>query len=258
MKKIFDTHCHLNIEPFIDNLNELKKEISEYDIYINIVGVDKESSKIAIDLSNSTNVFATVGIHPNDCISINDNIENEKFLIEMIEKNKSKIIAIGETGLDFYRSDKNEKLEVQLDSMIRHINIAEKYNLPIVFHVRDAHDEMINFLSNKKLKTNFIIHCFSGNLDYAKKYIELGGYISFSGTITFKNSDELRDIILKIDKSKIIVETDSPFLSPEPFRGKINKPLNVKFVLDKINELLNDDLTDKIFNNAISVFNLKM
>lgn len=256
MKKIFDTHCHLNIEPFINDLDTLKKEINNYDFYLNIVGVNIESSKIAIELSNQKNIFATIGIHPNDCFSIEDNINNEKILRDLLNKNKSKIIAIGETGLDFYRSDKESSINVQIDSLNRHIDIAEENNLPIVFHVRDAHDEMISFLENRRIKTKFVIHCFSSDLEIAKRYIKLGAYISFSGTLTFKKSNELAKTILGINLDRIVAETDSPFLSPEPYRGKINIPNNVKIVINKMNEILETDISEKVFINSFKLFNL--
>lgn len=256
MKNIFDTHCHLNIEPYINDIDQIKKEINNSNIYLNIVGVDIESSKIAINLANNINSFASIGVHPNDCYSIDENIKNENELLNLIKTNKDKIIAIGETGLDFYRSSKEESYQIQIDSMERHIKIAEEYGLPIIFHVRDAHNEMIDFLKKRKIKTNFVIHCFSANKDIAIKYIELGGHISFSGTLTFKKSYDLVEAIKNIDINKILAETDSPFLSPEPFRGKTNNPINTEIVIEKINELLEKDVSDTIFKNSLDFFRI--
>lgn len=257
MMKYFDTHCHLNIKPFSDDEKNILKYIKESNVMMNIVGVDLESSLKAIKLSDGIKTFASIGIHPNDLISNQQiDIDIEKIESEII-KNKSKIIGIGETGFDFYKSNKKEKYELQAYSLKKHIKLAEKYNLPIILHVRDANSEMIEFIKEYKPKCKILIHCFSGDINHVKEYIKLDVYFSISGTITFKNSLELVEAVKEIPNNKLLAETDSPFLSPEPYRGKINHPINVMIIIDKINEIKNSNLSKDIFNNSLSFFSIK-
>ena len=180
------------------------------------IGVDLITSITNINIAKKyPEIYCTVGIHPNSTLNL-DEKELDKFE-SLINKSK-KIIGIGETGLDYYREYSKE---IQCLFFTRQIELAIKYNMPIIVHTREAENDTYNILkkfSDKNLK--IIIHCFSGSDKFALKCIEMGCYISFSGNITFKNADNLRKICKMIDLNKILIETDSPYLTPVPFRGK--------------------------------------
>lgn len=234
-----DSHCHLYYEPYISNLtmtiNECKKESINTLLSI---AVDFETSKKNIEISNKfEEVYCTIGLHPN-------NVKEKKHELDKIFSllnTSKKIIGIGECGIDLYRSKDN--LSDQIYCFEKQIQFSIDNKLPFIIHTRESDIktiEVLNNFRNKNLK--FILHCFSGNLDSAKKYIDLGGYISFSGILTFKKNDELRNISKYLSLDKILIETDSPYLSPEPYRGRINHPKNVKLVAEEISKLRNCSL----------------
>jgi len=230
-----DSHCHLTYEPLSNNLDNVIKDckINKVDKLLTI-STDLITSKNSILISKKyKNVFCAIGIHPNSTKS-----EFLKFdEIVSISKESKKIIAIGETGLDYFKY--KEEKNIQMDSFIKHIELANKLEVPIIVHNRDADNDLLNIISQKikKKPVKFLIHCFTGSLNFAKKLIDLNCLISFSGIITFKKSENLRNIIKYIPLNKIMIETDSPFLSPEPFRGKVNTPSRVKYVAETLAEI---------------------
>lgn len=257
MKKIFDTHCHLNIEPYINDLNQYLNNMDLNTMCVNIVGTDYNDSLKAIEITNlNENIYATIGIHPN-------NVEqHELSIINKLEalylNNRNKIIGIGETGLDYHYDNYNKKL--QLEFLEKHYQLALKYNLVLVLHIRDAHSDAISFLKSKKILPNTIIHCFSGDINDMHEYIKLGCYISISGIVTFKNATNLQNIVPLIPNELLLSETDAPFLTPVPYRGKTNLPQYVIHVNEKIAELKNMDINlinELIYKNAIKCFRLK-
>lgn len=236
-----DSHCHLYYEPYISDLtktiNECKKESINTLLSI---AVDFETSKKNIEISNKfEEVYCTIGLHPN-------NVKEKKHELDKIFSllnTSKKIIGIGECGIDLYRSKDN--LSDQIYCFEKQIQFSIDNKLPFIIHTRESDTktiEVLNNFRNKNLK--FILHCFSGNLDSAKKYIDLGGYISFSGILTFKKNDELRSISKKLPIEKILLETDSPYLSPHPFRGKVNHPKNLKFIAELLAKTRNIDLKE--------------
>lgn len=244
-----DTHCHLSYEDY-DNLDEVVKNI---DIAITS-GTNDDTNKEVLDIvSKYKNVYGTLGIHPEDI----DSISNNSF--KFIEDNLSndKIVAIGEIGLDYYWVKDNK--EEQKELLRRQMKIAEKYNMPVVIHSRDAIEDTYDILKDYKVKGT--IHCFSSSYEMALKFIKLGYKIGVGGVVTFKNSKKLHDIVERLDLKDILLETDSPYLSPEPLRGKKNVPYNIYYVAKKISEIKNIDI-DEIFkitgNNAIEQFDLKL
>ena len=252
MSSLVDSHCHLYYEPYINDIQGTIDECKKNNIYnLLSIGVDLTTSKKNIELSQKySEIYCTVGIHPNSTI----NSKKEDLLeLEHLIKSSNKIIGIGETGLDYYRDfDKN----LQFFYFEEQIKIAKKFNLPVIVHTRDAEDDTYLILkkySNINLK--FIIHCFSGSIDFAKKCSDLGCYISFSGNITFKNANNIREACKEIDINKILIETDSPYLTPHPHRGKKNHPSNVKYVCSEISKIKNIDfdsiskITTKNFNS---------
>jgi len=169
-----------------------------------------------------------------------------------------KVVAIGETGLDYFYM--NSEKEVQIDSFTEHIRLGKKHNLPIIIHVRNADQDMIEILTKESAAdTPGVIHCFTGDYDTAKKYLDLGYYISFSGIVTYKRSEELREAAKKIPKDKILIETDSPYLAPVPHRGKPNEPSYVKHVAETISDVRGisfDEIAEITKANAEKLFRI--
>lgn len=254
MNSLIDSHCHLYYEPYINNIQGTIDECKKNNIYkLLSIGVDLKTSKKNIELAQKYNeIYCTVGIHPN---STKNSKKEDLLELEQLIKLSNKIIGIGETGLDYYRDfDKN----LQFYYFEEQIKIAKKFDLPIVIHTREAENDTYSILknySNSDLK--FIIHCFSGSKNFALKCIDLGCYISFSGNITFKNSQNIRDVCKEIDLNKILIETDSPYLTPHPYRGNINHPANVIFVCDEICRIKNLDsniVSEMTTNNFNKIF----
>lgn len=223
---MFDTHCHLSYGEY-DNIEELIKEMKENSISAIVNGTNKWDNDETILLSNKfDNIYAAIGFHPQEIENVDDDY------IEYIEKNINSIVAIGEIGLDYYWNKNNK--EQQKEIFQRQLKIAEMYNIPVIVHSRDAIQDTYDIL--KKYKVVGIIHSFSGSLEMANKFIDLGFKLGIGGVITFKNCN-LKDVINKVDINNIVLETDSPYLSPEPVRGKKNSPLNLKYIVEFISNL---------------------
>ena len=250
---IIDSHCHLNYEPMASKLDEtIKKAQSEGVKYLLTISTeDKSFDKILNLIKKYQCVYGTYGIHPHEAKNHKDiNVNN---IIENLKKDK-KIIGIGETGLDFYYnySDKKD----QIFSFQEHINASHETNLPLIIHTRSAEKETFEILKSaiKKRNLKLLIHCFTGSKEFAFKLLDIGAFISASGVVTFKKSKELADTFAKIPNDRILVETDAPYLAPEPLRGKSNEPCNiihtVKFLanLKKISyEIFSDQTTNNFF-----------
>ena len=235
----FDTHAHYNDEKFEEDRDIIIKQVQENNIkYITVVGYNIESSIKAIEIANKyDNIYATVGISPND---LESEINLEK--IENLAQNK-KVVAIGEIGLDYYWNKENKDL--QRDIFLKQIEIANKLELPISIHTREAVYDTLDILKNKiKVKNNGIFHCCPLNVELIKEAIKLGFYISFSGNVTFKNSKNADKCIETVPKEKLLIETDSPYMTPEPHRGKRNNSIYVKLVAQKIADVKNMNLED--------------
>lgn len=247
---LIDTHCHLSNEDY-DNLDEVIKSMKGIMI---ASGCDDKTNKEVLELVKKyPNVYGTLGIHPSEIHSIS----SESF--EIIEKNinNPKIVAIGEIGLDYYWVKDNK--EKQKEIFIKQLDLAQKFNKPVVIHTRESIQDAYDILKKYKLKGT--IHCFSSSLEMAKEFIKLGYKIGVGGVITFKNSVKLQEIVKELDLKDILIETDSPYLTPEPYRGKRNKPENVYYVAKKISELKNIKIEDVITitgNNAIKEFDLNL
>jgi TatD DNase family protein len=227
---IIDSHCHLDYEPLINNIDQILLNAKKNDITkLLTIGTSLESSKKVLDIINKySNVYGAIGIHPN---STTGNLEKLDDIIALKNNNK-KVIAFGETGLDYFY--KHSKKNDQIFAFEKHIEFSIAENVPVIIHTRDADDDTISIIKKYYKKTNFLIHCFTGTLDFAKKLLDLNCIISFSGIITFKKSNNLRDVVKYVPLEKMLIETDSPYLSPDPFRGKSNEPANVKIVAETI------------------------
>lgn len=222
---MIDTHCHLNDPKFDGELDTIVANFLASGVDKAIcVGCCIESSKDCIAIAEKyENVYCTVGVHPSDC-----DIYDEQELENMLNSNNKKIVAIGEIGLDYYWSkDDKEKQNQVFESQIK---LAIKHKLPIVIHCRDAFGDTLDILQKyAPLKNGAVMHCYSGSLEFANQIIKMGLHISFTGSVTFKNAKNLHNVAKNIPIDKFFFETDSPYLTPEPNRGKRNEP---KYVLD--------------------------
>ncbi len=249
---IIDTHAHLNTKDYDFSLVEVLDRSKQNRVNnIIVIGMDKTSNQLAIELAKQHKMlFATVGVHP----SYVDN-ETTDHLSELLKFEK--VVAIGECGIDLYW--RKDNLDLQKKIFIEQIELAVKTNLPLVIHVRSSFDQVYNCLLPYKGKVKGVFHCFSSNVDDAKKVIDLGFSIGVGGPVTFKNANELKQIVKQIDLKHILVETDSPYLTPMPYRGKKNEPGYTLYVVEKIAEIKGIstiDVAKKTTNNAIELFNL--
>lgn len=235
----FDSHAHYNDDTFEYNRDELITRMYENEI-TNIIcaGYSLEKSKLAIEIAEKyPHIFAICGISPND---IEENTLKNLKEIEEISKNK-KVVAIGEIGLDYYWNKENK--EVQKELFSKQIDIANRLNLPIVIHSRDAWVDTIEMLKQNPVIKKGVFHCCQLNQELIKEALKLDFYISFSGNITFKNAKSAECIKL-VPSDRILIETDSPYLSPEPLRGTVNNSENVKLVAKKIAEIKELDIAE--------------
>ena len=248
-----DTHCHLEKE-FYENIDEIISNNKKAGMSKMIVsGCNKNEIIEVLEYAKKyEEVFLTIGFHPEIADEVTD------FDLEWLENiiiNNDKIVGIGEIGLDYHYDGYTKENQIKIFE--KQLKMAEKLNLPVVIHSRDATMDTINILKKYSLKGD--IHCFSGSLETAKIYINMGYYLGIGGVITFKNS-KLSEVVSKIPISKILLETDSPYLTPSPFRGGINSSKNIPLIAEKIGESLNitiDDVYVQTTNNANELFNIK-
>lgn len=247
-----DSHCHISkndyddIEKVINDANNksVKKLI--------ICGCDKKSIKESLEIANNhKNIYVEIGYHPSEVLTTTD--EDIKELKELAKNNK-KVVAIGEIGLD-YHWDKENK-EKQKSLFKKQIKVAKELNLPIVIHSRDAFQDTYDILKEAKYRGD--IHCFSGNIENAKMYLSLGYYLGIGGVLTFKNTN-LKETIKEIPLNRILLETDSPYLAPVPYRGEKNEPKNIPIIAEEISkqkELPLEKIESEIENNTRILFNI--
>jgi len=232
---LFDSHSHLNDEKFDEDREEQIKKIRESGV-LNFItaGYSVESSKKALEIAKKYDfIYTTAGVSPNDIPQTEEELWKQLAEIEkIVEKNKEKICAIGEIGLDYYWNTDNK--ELQKKAFIEQIKIANKYNLPIVIHTREAVMDTLQILKENKVTKTGVFHCCPQNRELIKEGLKLGFYISFAGPITFKNSKNAEEMINLVPNDRILIETDSPYLAPEPVRGTRNTPANVKYIAQKI------------------------
>ncbi|MEA3544461.1 MAG: YchF/TatD family DNA exonuclease [Thermodesulfobacteriota bacterium] len=231
---LVDSHAHLDGGQFANDLNETVARATANGIsHILTIGCDLESSEKSIAVAEKyENIFAAVGVHPHDATEIDD---------DTLAKLKSmlshpKVVALGEIGLDYYR-DRSPR-EVQRNAFRQQIRLAKQVGKPIIVHDRDAHDEVIQILKEENsAEVGGVLHCFSGDLKLAKQCLELGFYLSFTGTITYPKNESIREIIKAIPIDRMLIETDCPYLSPQKFRGKRNEPAYVRYTAEKMAEI---------------------
>lgn len=253
---LFDSHAHYNDDSFDEDRIELLKEILNGNVKSIInAGYSIESSKKAIEIANNyEKMYVTCGISPND---IPQNLENSIEEIKNIARNE-KVVAIGEIGLDYYWNKENK--EIQKELFIKQINIANELGLPIVIHTRDAVMDTLEILKKNEVIKKGVFHCCPLNVELVKEALKLGFYISFSGTVTFKNSKNATEVINMVPLDKILIETDSPYLSPEPKRGRRNDSRNVEFVANKVAEVKKievEQIAKITYENTCRIFSIE-
>lgn len=252
--EFFDSHSHYNDEKFDGDRQYIIEETYRNNITkFMCIGYNVEQSKKAIEIAEKyPYIFATAGISPND---INENVFNDIYIIEEISKS-DKVKAIGEIGLDYYWNKDNK--ELQKEVFIKQIDIANRLELPIVIHNRDAYVDTINLLKEHPVVKKGIFHCCQLNQELIKDALKLDFYISFSGNITFKNAKS-EDVVSLVPMDRLLIETDSPYLSPEPLRGTRNTSINVKYVAEKISSIKGlslEKVANVTYKNAMDIYNI--
>lgn len=231
---LFDTHTHLNVEQFKEDEEEVVKRAKEKGVSkMAVVGFDHPTIKKSLELSKKYDgIYSIIGWHPTEAGSYNDEVES--MLTELVEKEN--IIALGEMGLDYHWME--DPKEIQIDAFRKQIRLAKKLNLPIVVHNRESTEDIYRVLKEENIgKIGGIMHSFNLSPDWLSKFLDLGMHISFSGVVSFKNAAEVKESAKLVPLDKMLIETDAPYLSPEPNRGKRNEPSYVAFVAKEIAEL---------------------
>ena len=255
---IVDSHCHLDYSYLFDQLDAVVKRAQHNQVkyLLTICTTLKSFEKIKIIIDKYSNIYGTFGIHPHET-NKHTNV-NLKFILNK-KRSYKKIIGIGETGLDFYYTHSDKK--IQKASFVEHIQAASQLNIPIIVHSRNAETDTYEILKSEMKNSNLkvLMHCFTGSKDFANKLINLNCYISVSGIITFKNSTELADTISSIPIENLLVETDSPYLAPLPHRGKSNEPSYIVHTVEKLSKIKKtskENIMSNTTNNFRNLFKL--
>ena len=251
--ELIDTHCHLFYDDLKNDLDTVLNRANELGVNRFIsVGTNLDNSKECLALAETNeNIYASAGVHPHDAKDVPEDFVDQIYDLMTFES----MVAVGEMGLDYFRNISDP--EIQKNVFRTQMRIAQELNKPVIFHNRDADADIIKILSEFPGVTG-VAHCFSSDLITAEAFIDLGFYISFSGNLTFKNS-HLPEVAKELPLEKLLVETDSPYLSPVPFRGKPNEPGRTRFVAEKLAEIHGvtlDVIAEKTTDNATALFNL--
>ena len=255
---IIDTHCHYNLEPLHQNWQEHWKNAQDHEVVNSVViGTSAETSQTALDLTAQNPLWkAAVGIHPNT------QYKDEDFEKISVMATQNTVVAIGETGLDYFRLDQNADnskiIDSQQLSLIEHIKLSNTLNLPLVIHLRDNEQAAYwDFLSIYKQHAQnnipFILHCVSGPLEFVKEATALGAYIGVAGNVTYKNSDHIRAIVTAVSPERLLLETDAPFLPPIPHRGHISEPWMIQLSKNFLVETLSIS-EELLLQNTLELF----
>ena len=255
---IVDSHCHLDYEKIYSQLDDVVNRAIKNDVKIllTICTTLESFKKIEKIIDKYNNIYGTIGIHPHET---NNYREISSQVIINYKKSNKKIIGIGETGLDYFYNHSDK--EIQKKVFIEHILAADKLDIPLIVHSRNAEldtfEILKKYMKNKQLKV--IIHCFTGSKIFAEKLIKIGCFISVSGIITFNKSKELSETISTVPVDKLLVETDSPYLAPEPNRGKDNEPSYITYTVEKLSQIKKipkESIITNTTNNFMRLFNL--
>ena len=252
---LVDSHAHIELEDFNNDRDDVVRRAREKGIdYIVTVGIDLDDCRRAVAVAEEYEmVYASVGIHPHAAAAIDESTYDA---LRELAKNE-KVVAYGEIGLDFFRN--LSPREVQIERFKEQLGLAHELDLPVIIHDREAHRETMEILEPRKGNQRGIIHCFSGDYAMAKRCLDWGYLISVPGTVTYKNSSILRDVVRKVPLDKLLVETDCPFLTPEPKRGKRNEPANVVLTARKVADIKGvsfEEVCRMTSQNAVNLFGI--
>ena len=255
----FDTHSHYDDDKFIEDREEVLEKIFNAGVTRCInMGCDIESSKKAIEIANTHDfIYAAVGLHPEEIPHLEEELWKTILQIKDLAIQNKKVVAIGEIGLDYYWNKENKELQKQ--AFIRQIELANELKLPVSIHTRDAIDDMISIIRNYKIENSGVLHCCPFNRELVKHGVDNGLYIGFGGTSTFKNSKNAKEILNMVPDDRILIETDSPYLSPEPKRGTRNDSSNLKYIIEKLaeyKEIEPEKMAKLTYENAKKLFKI--
>ena len=259
--RLFDSHAHYDDEKFDQDREEIIQKIYDSGVEKFIsAGYSLESSKRAIDLADKYEfIYTTVGISPNDVKqTLEETIEDIKKLEDIItRKENDKIVGIGEIGLDYYWNKENK--EIQKQAFIMQIELANRLNLPITIHTREAVSDTLEILKQHPVQQKGVFHCCPLNRELVKEALKLGFYISFAGPVTFKNSKNAQEIAEMVPNDRMLIETDSPYLAPVPVRGTRNDSRNVRYIAEKIaniKSLSTEEIAEITYQNTLKIFKI--
>ena len=252
---LFDTHTHLDDEKFDTDRDEIISSLKEQGVSLLVnIGANMKSSQQSIKLAQKYDfIYASVGVHPCDTKDLTD---DDILTLEKMAHHE-KVVAIGEIGLDYYW-DEPER-EIQKEWFLKQLFLAKKLNMPYIVHDRDAHSDTLEIIK-KCDYTNGVMHCFSGSVEMAEEVIKMGMYVSLSGTVTFKNAKKAQEVASIVPLDKLLIETDSPYLTPEPFRGKRNNSAYVRYTAEKIADIRGltfEELAQITLDNGKRFYNIK-
>lgn len=251
----FDTHTHLDDKKFDEDRDELIASIRNSSVTLAVnIGADIKSSENSIALAEKYDfIYAAVGVHPSDTGNLTD---DDLITLENLASHE-KVVAIGEIGLDYYWNEPER--EIQKLWFKKQLELSKKLNMPYIIHDRDAHKDTLEIIKEVGY-TNGVMHCFSGSSEMAKEVVKMGMYVSLSGTVTFKNGKNVKSVAEIVPLDKLLIETDSPYLTPEPFRGKRNNSGYVKYVAEEIAKIRNlsvDEIAKITLENGKRFYNIK-
>lgn len=258
MTELVDTHCHLNHPDLADDLPDVLDRAADAGVTrVVCAGYDMESSALAVDQARAfSGVYATIGVHPHDASKFRP--EDEEGLLRLCAESLGKVVAVGETGLDYHYNLSPHDVQRQVYRL--HIRLAQRMSLPLVIHSRDAGEEILDILADEGVPDRgAVLHCFSGGSDEARTALEMGCHLGIAGTITFRNASALRETIANLPLDRLLVETDAPYLAPDPYRGKRNEPAHVRLVAQKLAEVLDvpqSEIASVTTSNADGLFRL--
>lgn len=254
---MIDSHCHINDEMYIDNPKQYVEDSLNAGVNtLLVVGCNLKNSIDAVNIAHSFDCcYAAIGIHPSDSKFAKENDLKE------IDKlaNENKVLAIGEIGLDYYWDKDDEIKEIQKKYFIEQIKIANKHNLPISIHCRDAYEDCLNILKQHQVNNGGVMHCYGGSKEMMNEFIKLGFMIGLGGTTTFKNAVRPKEVASIIDSNNYLLETDAPYLAPSPYRGKPNHSKYLYLIRDQIASLRNVSplqVEEETTNNFKKLFKL--
>ena len=252
---IFDTHCHLNTEQLYPDIDaHIQKAKSGNVETFMVVGFDKKTSELAVKIAKKYEFcYASIGFHPTEIFDLDENDFNNLFKLAK----EKKVKAIGEIGLDYHWVKDPIQREIQKEYFIRQIEIANELGLPIIVHNRDAIDDCLKILKEYTPKYGGVMHCYSGSVELIDEFIKFGMYISLGGPVTFTNAKTPKEVAEEVPLDKLLVETDCPYLPPHPFRGTMNVPYNITYIVEEISKLKclsRKHIEVATYNNACKLF----